>query len=229
VQGGRTQGLVLAGRNLFIFFQGALLLFVFNGPTLWGPINAVSSDLYNGTLEYLYSNPCSRYAYYVGTVIADVTINLVVFLPLYFFLIFYSGVNFASVLMILLTCVMVLIALTAMGIMIALLALLWRQVSSVAQVLGILFEMLAGAYLPISAFPQLIQYLAYLLPYTWGYDLIRYYSFGGANGSEKWLTILPVWQEWAMLILYAILYTAVSRYLLKKAEQRAKRSGLHVI
>ncbi len=229
MQGGTTQGLVLTGRNLFIFFQGALLLFVFNGPTLWGPINAVSNDLYNGTLEYLYSNPCSRYAYYVGTVIAEVMINLVVFLPLYFFLIFYSGVGLTSVLMILLTCVMVLIALTAMGIMIALLALLWRQVNSVAQVLGILFEMLAGAYLPISAFPQIIQYLAYLLPYTWGYDLIRYYSFRGANASGEWLTILPVWQEWAMLIFYAILYTGVSRFLLKKAEQRAKRSGLHII
>jgi hypothetical protein len=34
--------------------------------------------------------------------------------------------------------------LTAMGIMIALLALLWRQVGSVAQVLGVLFEMLGS-------------------------------------------------------------------------------------
>ena len=228
-QTGHSQGLDLTGKGLFIFFQGALLLFVFNSPTLWGPINAVSNDLYNGTLEYLYSNPCSRYAYYVGTVIAEVAVNLVVFLPLYLFLIFYSGLNLASTLMILITCVMVLIALTAMGIMIAILALLWRQVGSVAQVLGVLFEMLAGAYLPISAFPQLVQYLAYLLPYTWGYDLIRYYSFSGSNAVGEWQTILPVWQEWGMLILYAILYTTISRYLLKKAELRAKRIGLHVI
>ena len=127
-------------------------------------------------------------------------------------------------LMVLLACVTVLVALTAMGIMIALLALIWRQVSSIASVLGILFEMLAGAYLPISAFPQFVQYLAYLLPYTWGYDLVRYYSFEG-----KWRTILPVWQEWAIIILYAVLYTLSSRYLLRKAEQLAKRSGLHLI
>ena len=36
-----------------IFFQGSLLLFIFTRSTLWGPINAVSNDLYNGTLEYL--------------------------------------------------------------------------------------------------------------------------------------------------------------------------------
>jgi ABC-2 type transport system permease protein len=224
LRGSQAQGLDLTGRNLFIFFQGSLLLFVFNGPTLWGPINAVTNDLYNGTLEFLYSNPCSRYAYYVGTVLAEVIINLTVFLPLYLFLIFYSQASATSMVMVLFACVIVLVALTAMGVMIALLALLWRQVGSIAQVLGILFEMLAGAYLPVSAFPQAVQYAAYLLPYTWGYDLIRYYSFEG-----RWQTILPVGQEWAVIILYAVLYTSLSRYLLGKAEQRAKRSGLHLI
>ena len=219
-----AQVVILSGRNLFIFFQGALLLFVFNGPTLWGPINAVTNDLYNGTLEYLYSNPISRYAYYVGTVLLDVIVNLFVFLPLYLFLIFYSKASATSMLMVLLVCGIVLTALTAMGIMIALLALLWRQVGSVASVLSILFEMLAGAYLPISAFPKVFQYAAYFLPYSWGYDLIRYYSFEG-----RWQTILPVWQEWSVLILCAVIYTIVSRYLLKRAEQYAKRSGLHLI
>lgn len=104
------------------------------------------------------------------------------------------------------------------------LALLWRQVSSIAQVVGILFEMLAGAFLPVNAFPKFVQYLAFPLPHTWGYDLIRYYSFEG-----NWQTILPVWQEWAIIVLFAVVFTLVSRYLLGKAEQLAKKSGLHVI
>jgi ABC-2 type transport system permease protein len=214
----------MSGRELFIFFQGALLLFVFNYPTLWGPIRAVTDDLYNGTLEFLYSTPCSRYAYYVGTVVAQSLIQSIVFLPLYLFLIFYSQASAANMLMVLLVCVTVLIAVTAMGIMIGLLALLWRQVGSIADVLGILFELLAGAYLPVTAFPQWLQYMAYLLPYTWGYDLIRYYSLEG-----NWPTLLPVWQEWGMLALYAVLYTLLSRYLLARAEVLAKRTGLHVI
>lgn len=69
-----------------------------------------------------------------------------------------------------------------------------------------------------------MQYVAYLLPYTWGYDLVRYYSFGG-----KWQTILPVWQEWAVIGIYAVLYTLLSRHLLARAERLAKRSGLNVI
>ena len=87
-------GVKLEGRNMFIFFQGALLLFVFIRATLGGPLEAITNDLYNGTLEYLYSNPMSRYAYYVGTVVAKVMVSGVVFLPLYLFLVIYSPVSY---------------------------------------------------------------------------------------------------------------------------------------
>ena len=213
-----------SGRELFLFFQGGLLLLVFNGPTLWGPINAVTADLYNGTLEYLYSNPGSRYAYYIGAVLTEVIISLVVFIPFYLLLVWYAQAGARNMAMILLVCAVMLVALTAMGVMIALLALLWRQVGSIAQVLGMLFEFLGGAYLPVASFPQPIQYLAYLLPYTWGYDLIRYYSF-----NRAWQTLQPVWLEWLILIGYSIVFALVSRRLLRRAEQYAKRSGLNII
>ncbi len=224
LRGPQTVGIDMTGRNLYIFFLGSLILFIFTRSTLWGPINAVTNDLYNGTLEYLYSNPCSRYAYYVGTVLAEVTISQVVFLPLFLLLAFTAHISLNSLLLVLLACVIVLTALTAMGIMMALLALVWRQIGSVASVLGILFEMLAGAYLPISSFPMVIQYMAYVLPFTWGYDLIRYYSFAGA-----WRPILPVTQEWIILVVMAVTFTFVSRYLLGKAERLAKKTGLNVI
>jgi ABC-2 type transport system permease protein len=217
-------GVDMSGKNLFIFFMGSLVLFVFTRSTLWGPINAVTNDLYNGTLEYLYSNPSSRYAYYVGTVLSEVVISQIVFIPLFCVLAFASGASWDNLVMMLLACIIVLVALTAMGIMIGLLALVWRQVGSVASVLGILFEMLAGAYLPVSSFPPLLRALSYLLPYTWGYDLVRYYSFEG-----EWKTILPVQWEWGIICLFAVTFTIVSRYLLGKAEGLAKRSGLNVI
>ena len=219
-----VSGQSLAGRDLFISFQGGLLLTVFIGVTLWGPIHTVRNDLYNGTLEFLYSNPGSRYAYYVGSVLAKVIIESVLFLPLYIFLAVYSRASFPDLLMVLLACAVILVALTAMGVMVALLALLWRQVDSIAQVLGVMFEMIGGAYLPVTAFPEFMRYLAYPLPHTWGFDLIRYYSFGG-----NWQTLLPVWQEWVIIIAFAVGFTLASRHLLGKAEQLAKKDGLHVI
>lgn len=222
---GRTNlGVPLEGRNMFIFFQGALLLFVFIRATLGGPLEAITNDLYNGTLEYLYSNPISRYAYYVGTVVAKVIVSSVVFLPLYLFLVIYSQASLLNVGLMLLASMVVLVALTALGILIALLALLWRQVGALVAVLSILFEMLSGAYVPITAYPRAAQILAYLLPYTWGYDIIRYYSFNG-----RWQPLLPIWQEWLILVTFAVVFTLLSRALLARAEQRAKVVGLHVI
>ncbi len=215
---------IASGREMFIFFQGALLLLVFQGPTLWTPAFSVSQDLYNGTLEFLYSNPGSRYAYYVGSVVADVAIHLIVFLPFYGILVVYSKATPTNMVFILLTCLMVCVTLTAMGIMVALLALLWRQISSIVNILSMLFQFLAGAYLPLQSFPKALQYIAYLLPHTWGYDLIRYYSM-----RDTWQTILPPWQEWSLLVIYAVVYTALSRYLLKRTEQHAKKQGLHII
>jgi ABC-2 type transport system permease protein len=227
VNGREMSGVAMTGHNLYIFLLGSLVLFVFTRSTLWGPINAVTSDLYNGTLEYLYSSPGSRYAYYVGVVLSEVTVSLVVFIPLFILLVVISGVDLSSLLLMLLASATVLVSLTAMGIMIGLLALLWRQVGSIASVLGILFEMLAGAYLPLSAFPAGVRVFSYLLPFTWGYDLLRYYSFG-AQGAA-WQTILPVWQEWGVVVVFALVFTAVSRYLLRRAERLAKRQGLSVL
>jgi ABC-2 type transport system permease protein len=224
MDGRNNAGIDLSGRNMFIFFQGSLLLFVFIRATLGGPLEAISNDLYNGTLEFLYSNPASRYAYYVGTVVGKVLISSVVFLPLYLFLVLYAEASLSSMLMVLVAGGVVLVALTALGIMIALLALLWRQVGALVAVLSILFEMLSGAYLPITAYPPAAQMVAWFLPYTWGYDLVRYYSFNG-----QWQPLLPIWQEWGILLLFAVVFTLLSRYLLVCAEARAKQIGLNVI
>lgn len=214
----------ISGREMFIYLQAAILILVFSGPTLWGPIESVLNDLYNGTLEFLYSNPASRYAYYVGTVVSKISISLLIFIPVYTFLVVYTQSDIRHMGMILLVSITVLISLTAMGIMISLLAILWQRVTSITNILGICFEFIAGAYIHISVFPKSIQHIAYLLPYTWGYDLLRYYSFKG-----NWPTIFPVWQEWIILLLLAVGFLILSRYLLHKTEQRAKQKGLHMI
>lgn len=48
-------------------------------------------------------------------------------------------------------------------------------------------------------------------------------SFGG----RAWQPILPIWQEWAVVAAFALVFTAASRYLLGKAERLAKQQGLH--
>lgn len=214
----------LTGNELFIFFLGAILLWVFSNTALTAPLNSVTSDLYNGTLEYLYSNPISRYAYYVGTVCAKAITNLAIFIPAFIFMIFYSGASLADTVNVFLVCLTALITLIAMGIVISLLGLLWRQVGSIVGVLFIFFEFLAGAYFPVGQYPKVIQYFAYALPHTWGYDLIRYYSL-----RNNWDTLAPVSVEWIILGVFALIYTMISLILLNKVEKLSKKQGLNLI
>ncbi|HEX6292101.1 MAG TPA: ABC transporter permease [Herpetosiphonaceae bacterium] len=217
-------GANLSSHSLSLFYLSSLMLMVFNGTALSSPIISVNRDLYFGTLEFLYSGPSSRYAYFIGTVLASAIINQVTFLPIFLFYVFYSGVSLFNVLLVLGVCALVLVTMVSMGIMIALLTLLLKQMGSIASLISQAFEFLAGAYLPISVLPVYIRVFAYVLPYTWGYDLIRYYSLNG-----NWKTFYPVWIQWSALIGFAIIFVIVSRYLLQQTEIRAKKEGLHLL
>jgi len=214
----------LEGRTLLAFFLAGLLLVVFIRPSLWAPMEAAAGDLQSGTLEYLFATPGSRYAYLAGAVVSELALGMIGFVPLLGLLLWAARPGFAAAVLLLGACLLMLIALTALGVLVALLAILWRQAGALAEVLGVAFEMLAGAYLPVHAFPAALRGVACALPFTWGYDLVRHYAMG-----ERWRTILPVGQEWAMLGAHAVLYTALSVHLLARAERRAKRAGLHAL
>lgn len=214
----------LQGKQLFIFFLAGILLLLFSNTALKTPIGVVSEDLMNGTLEYLYSNPISRYPYYVGAVAVAAMLDSIFFVPMLIFTVWYAGISLGAAGMVLLVCLLVLVTLMAMGALVSLLGLLWRQVSSLLGLLGLVFEFLAGAYLPVAQFPTLVKYFAYLLPYTWGYDLVRYFTMG-----DGWQTIAPPWIEGLILVGDAILFTVLALLLMKKVEQQAKRRGLHLI
>ncbi len=214
----------LEGNDVFIFFLGSLVLIVFSTVALSAPLNAVIQDLHNGTLEYLFSTPISRYAYFVGTAIAEAISKSMFFLPMLAVLIAFSGVNISAGLLILAVCITVIVGLIAFGVLVALMGVLWKQVSAIAALLFTFFEFICGAYFPVTSMAIPFQVVAFALPHTWGYDLIRYYSFQGT-----WTPLLPIQIEWVMLVVHAVLYIVVSSKLIKRVERKAKKFGLHLI
>ncbi|MHA1904975.1 MAG: ABC transporter permease [Candidatus Thorarchaeota archaeon] len=214
----------LEGNNVFIFFLASLVLIVFSTVALSAPLNAVVQDLHNGTLEYLFSTPISRYAYFIGTAIAEAISKSIFFVPMLVVLILFSGVTMYSGFLILAVCITVIVGLIAFGVLVALMGVMWKQVSAIAALLFTFFEFICGAYFPVTSMPIIFQVVAFALPHTWGYDLIRYYSFQGS-----WTPIMPIHLEWMMLVLYALLYIVISSKLLKVVERRAKKFGLHLI
>jgi len=149
---------------------------------------------------------------------------VLIFLPAFSLLYYISNASPLSMAYVLLISIITLTTLVAFGIMIALLAIIWKDVQGLVNVLGTVFLFFGGGIFPLQIFPEPIQFIALFFPYTFGFDLIRYFSFEGA-----WTTILPVEIEIFLLILYAIVYLLLSYYLLERASKYAKNKGLHLI
>jgi ABC-2 type transport system permease protein len=215
---------VLQGRDLFVFFGSALLLYVFYSSAIWAPLNSVTSDLYNGTLEYIYITPASKFSYYFGTGLSNVSINMVFFIPMFIGLSIYSGAGAGSITLTLGCALVVVVNCIAIGVLISLLGILWKQVGSITGIISVLFEFLAGAYAPVQSYPEVVKWFAYLLPFTWGYDLTRHYFLG-----KSWTTLLPVPVEWLVYIGMAALYLAIGIALMRKIQKKVLNAGLNTI
>ncbi len=206
-----------------LFFLTGFLLIVYDSVVLWTPLNSVTNDLYNGTLEYLYSSPNSRLGYFIGNIVAAAIISSVVTVPAIIFISLYFKLNGFAVIMMIVTLLAVLLVLIAFGTMFALLGVMFRQVSSIAGILSMLFQFMGGFLFPIQSLPKSIQLVSYFLPYTWGIDLIRYYTIPG------WIPLLPVFTEWMLLLIMGIFLWATTLYLIRRVEKYAKKNGLHLI
>jgi ABC-2 type transport system permease protein len=218
----------LGDNDVFLFFLGGLLLVFFTDIALWTPVQAVTRDLYNGTMEALYFSPATRtgrYGYYIGYIFGEAIITgFLLVIPMFTAIIIVSGAPFGDLTMILVASVVTIASLMAMGVLFSLMAILWKQVSGLTGLIGVVMQFLTGAFIPVQALPGPVQFIAYLMPQTYGMDLVRYYSFGGS-----WQTILPIELEWLMIGVYALIYTLVALYLLKKVEKFSKTKGLHLL
>ncbi|MCH8906000.1 MAG: ABC transporter permease [Candidatus Heimdallarchaeota archaeon] len=209
---------------MFIFYLAGFTLMWFDSVALWKPLETVTTDLTNGTLESIYAGPSSRYAYFIGTILAEGIISTIMFIPIFSALIIVAGADLMTVGQFLIVIVVFVATLASFGIIIALSAVLWKQTSSIANLLGTMFTFISGGLFPVQSFPTALRYFAYIFPYTWGFDLMRYYAFGG-----NWETLLPVWMEWLVLIAMTIGFFLLSKKMIGTVEHHAKHKGLHLL
>ncbi len=208
---------------LLIFFLVGIIVMFYQDLALYSPVNTVRRDLYNGTLEYLYSGPQSRYLYFLGNIITGVIFRSIFVIPTLALLMIVTGTS-SNLINILIILIIFFFILTSVGILVSLMAIAWKQVTNIIGIIGIILQFVSGTFLPVQSFPNALQYLSYILPFTFAYDLIRYYAY-----SKNWVTIVPVHTEWILLSSYAIIYFIASIYLLKIVEKHTKKTGLHLI
>lgn len=197
---------------------------MFDGVALWTPYETVETDLKNGTLESLYTTPSSKYAYFLGAILAEALIASVFVIPVFITVIYVADLETTNLIMFTIVLITTLMVLIVFGVMIALFAVLWKQVGAIIGVLGSLFTFVSGGLIPVQSFPLGLKYFAYIFPYTWGFDLLRYYAFNG-----EWETLLPVWQEWTILLSMFVFFAALSKRMVGTVSRHVKNKGLHIL
>lgn len=214
----------LSDDRLFLFFASAILIWFFSNESLYGALHSVNNDLYNGTLEYIYYLPVQKYAYFLGTTLSRILVNMVYFIPTLVFLGIYYGISWINCLHIVGVCLLVCFSLVNLGIWMSSLGLIWKKVEAVVGIITLLFDFLAGAFVPVSEYPGILQYASYLLPQTWGYDLIRHYAIG-----ESWTTLHPPIVGYLSIACLGIFFFIMAIYSLRRAEMICKRRGFNLI
>ncbi|NHJ33338.1 MAG: ABC transporter permease [Asgard group archaeon] len=228
-----TSSTGILSTQVFVFFAGGIALSTFDGTALWAPMGRVQQDIHYGTLEAVFVTPTSRIAYLLSPTIADSLLNLLFFVPSYLIILGVHGVLTdgyivgTTLLIVLLT----IISMISFGLFFAMLAILIRRIQPIAIFLANIFQFMCGAFVPVQAFiginkigGLILKYFAQIFPYTYCYDLFRFYMFG-----DVYTTLLPVWLEYVLLAVLSLLFLVLAYFLLKRVEKKAKQTGLAIL
>jgi ABC-2 type transport system permease protein len=216
--------------DVFLFMATGAVLQLFIGISTTAPLKRVQQDVYYGTLEAVFVTPVSRLAYLIGPLLSELIIKGIFFIPIYL-IVLISGNNLLNISIIgfsLLVSLISIINQMSIGIFYGMLAILYRQASFVITITFTLVQFLCGAFIPVKAYESLhavigpiIKYIAMAFPYTYSFDLIRYYMIGGS-----YITLIPYWVEYIILIGSTVLFFGLGYLLMIVIERKAKEKGL---
>ena len=223
----------LLSSQVFIFYASGIALSTFSGAAIWSPMSRIQEDIHFGTLEAVFVTPANRIAYLLSATFSETIINFLFFLPTYLIILGINGslVSFRAIGFTLLVVFLTISSMLGFGLFFAMLAILVRRAQPIAVVINNIFRFHCGAFVPVQAFlgynrtlGLILKNIAQLFPYTYCYDLFRYYLFGSAYNL-----LLPIWLEYLLLFVTSLAFVILAFLLLRLVEKRAKENGLSIL
>ncbi len=174
----------------------------------------VTSEATRGTLEQLYMSPVGAWRILLARMSGTLLLNLVIMVAMILVSMLTAGqwLNLAP-LPLLLILAPTLVCITGLGFATAGLALVFKQIGALLQILQ--FAFLGLAFVPLAAAPWL-EYA----PVVKGVDMVRSVMIEGSGLTEFGA------QEWLSLLLNAAVYFALGLGFYLLCERRALRRGL---
>jgi ABC-2 type transport system permease protein len=210
------------------------------GAMMWGFLSllfnevamAIAYERWEGTLEYTFMAPVSRFAHLVGeSLFATIYSLLRLFVILFGVTLFVdldlSGVNWFGFIV---TLLVASLAFIGLGLIAATMPVLSPERGAEAtNILQGSLLLVSGIYYPVEVLPAWLQPLAKLSPATYALSacrkLIGVNGADGADGRFVGVSLTEVWPELATLAVMGVLMIPAGLWVFKQVEAWAKRTG----
>jgi ABC-2 type transport system permease protein len=109
-------------------------------------------------------------------------------------------------------------ALVSVGVFFAGFFVLSRAADQLASGLQAPIRFFSGVAFPVSVLPQMLQYVSYMIPVTYGILALRESILLGLDLGGVWIRIAPLW-------LLSALFLVLGQITLRVVERQAKKNG----
>lgn len=174
----------------------------------------ISQEAMRGTLEQLYMSPSAMWKIMLSRLCAQLSLQSIVVLILLFAAMLTTGqwlnLNPLTTIPVI---VLTLISMIGVGFMIAGIALIYKQIDQILQILQ--FVLMGLTFIPLSVAPFLVY-----APFVKGVDMIRTIMMRNYTLAD-----IPV-SDFVILVANAIIYLVIGLYVYLYCEKKAMKSGL---
>ncbi len=186
---------------------------------LWGMGFSLKNEMDSGVLESNWLTPVPLLVQMIGRSIFSVIITLINSLIVAFLVWLIFGFEIGNgIVSAVITLFPMLIALYGIGFGIASLVLITNNANNVIDITNYLLNSISGNRFPVEILPRVILAVSLALPLTYGFDSVR-----GILLETN--TLLPLYQEQLILVLFMFVGTAIGYFILNKVEKYCKTIG----
>lgn len=205
--------------GLGLIVVGTIVYLLYNR-LLWGTGISIQSERWMGTIETLFLTPTNKMIMLLASGLSSLLEASWWILSVFFlgWTIFGVEPNILSWPTVIISILSTMAALLSVGIFFAGFFVLTRAADQLATGLQAPIRFFSGVAFPVTALPQLLQYVSYIIPVTYGILTLRKSILMGESMGTIWLDLMPLW-------LMTVIFLILGQITLKIVERRAKKNG----
>ena len=201
----------------FILLGTVLTNFI--NAVFWGMGFSLKEDMDAGVLESNWLTPVPRLLILVGRSITNLTVTAVTSSLMLVLASFLFGFHVSGdVLHAFIPVIPMMLGLYGFGFAFAALVLVMREANTMVDMSSFLLQIFSGSNFPVSSLPKWLLPVSLSLPLTYGLDAVRGFLL-------KTPTILPLYWELVLLIVFMIAMLWLGAWAFRSLERRVRRLG----